>query len=201
MLITDSKLEVIDTEITGNDMPYGAALDAVYSRANFVTIHGNRIGGNRLSPGAPSVRVNSTSRIDTLIIDIQRNLLRDGSVGNLVLSTDGSLEGTVACNKMVGGDLGFSLRTQTLQVPGLPLNVVNNYIHRHTPPIIPIYLKYGIGRGAASEVMLDMRNNWWGDPSGPYHPETNQLGRGDSVGTNITYEPWLSAPPECVPPD
>lgn len=201
ILVTDSKLEVSETEISGNDMPYGAALDAVYTGGNFVTLKGNRVGGNRLSEGAPVVRVSSRSNLDVLNLDIQNNLFRDGTIGNLVLSTNGPLLGTVACNTLTGGNLGFSLRTQTPQIPGFQLNVVNNSIDNHTPPIIPVYLEFGIGRGAASEVVLDMRNNWWGHPSGPYDPEFNQLGRGDAVGDNIAYEPWLTAPPACVPPE
>lgn len=200
IIVTDSKLEVIDSEISGNDMPYGAALDAVYTRGERITIKGSRIGGNRLSDGAPNVRISGVSSLDTLILDIQNNLFRGGTIGNLLLSTNGPLEGTLACNTMVEGNLGLSIRSQTLQVPEFPLIVANNAIDTHTPPIIPIYLEFGIGRGAASEVVLDMRNNWWGDPTGPYDPEYNPLGRGDSVGDNITYEPWLTAPPECVPP-
>lgn len=201
IIVTDSKLEVIESEIAGNDMPYGAALDAVYTRGERITIKGNRIGGNRLSDGAPGVRLSNTSSLDRLILDIQNNLFRDGSIGNLLLSTNAPLEGVVACNTMVGGNLGLSIRTQTLQVPEFPLLVENNVIDNHTPPIIPIYLEYGIGRGAASEVVVDMRNNWWGDPSGPYDPEFNQLGRGDSVGDNIAYEPWLTEPSVCAPPE
>lgn len=33
-------------------------------------------------------------------------------------------------------------------------------------------------------------NNWWGDSSGPYHPELNLEGRGDTVGDRIDFEPW-----------
>ncbi|MCG8347899.1 MAG: hypothetical protein MI924_08990, partial [Chloroflexales bacterium] len=180
-------------------------LDLTYTGGNYVTLAGNRIGGNRLSGGSPSVRVNSQSAFDTLILDIQGNLFRGGS-NNLLLSTNGLLQGTVACNTMIGEDLGFSLRTQTVQVgPNgtltMDLHINNNFIDQHTPPIIPIYLKYGLGRGAASEIALDMRNNWWGDASGPYDPEFNPEGRGDSVGDNILYEPWLTEAPSCVPPE
>lgn len=203
ILLTDTKLEMRDSEVAGNDLPYNGAIDATYSRSgpsNYVTMTGNRFGGNRLSEGAPMVRIINQSTLDTLNLDIQRNLIR-GGIDNLVLSTNGPLQGTVACNALVGGNLGFSLRTQTPQTPASPqLTVANNLIDEHTPPIIPVYIKYGIGRGAASEVPLDMRNNWWGEANGPYHPDSNEDGRGDSVGANITYNPWLSAAPDCVPP-
>ncbi|MCG2825753.1 MAG: right-handed parallel beta-helix repeat-containing protein, partial [Thermoplasmatales archaeon] len=32
--------------------------------------------------------------------------------------------------------------------------------------------------------------NWWGDASGPYHPDTNPSGTGDNVTDNVIYKPW-----------
>lgn len=40
----------------------------------------------------------------------------------------------------------------------------------------------------------DCRWNYWGDPSGPYHPTLNPEGRGDTVDTNIIFDPWLTEP-------
>lgn len=204
VLVTDSKLEMRNSEIAGNDMPFGAALEVSYARGNFVTLLGNRIAGNRLSDGAPMVRVANSSSFDTLNLAIEGNLMR-GGVPNLQLASDGPLKGTVLCNALVGDGLGFGLRTQTPQVapngvPPMQLQVENNFMDEHIPPVIPVYLKYGLGRGATSEILLDMRNNWWGEASGPYEPDTNPLGRGDSVGSNIVFAPWLAAPPACAPP-
>jgi hypothetical protein len=200
VLVNDSKLEVRGSEISGNDIPYGAALTASYSFGNFVTMLNNRIGGNRLSDGAVGVDISNFNTVSGVVLDVQGNLIRGGII-NLRLLTNGPLHGTVACNTLVGDQVGLNIRTRTLQVPAIDLTVANNYIEGHTPPIEPIYLEYGIGRGATSEVLLDMRNNWWGESSGPYHPEENPEGRGDAVGTNILYEPWLTSPPECTPPE
>jgi len=203
LLVTDTKLEMLNSEVSGNDMPFGAALEARYARGNFVTLRGNRFGGNRLSDGAPQVRFANSSTFDTLNLAIEGNLMRGGAP-NLQLATNGPLKGTVTCNTLIGDAQGFGLRTQTPQVdpngvPPMDLLVENNYMDEHVPPIVPVYLKYGLGRGATSEILLDMRNNWWGDPSGPYEPDENADGRGDSVGENIIFAPWLTAPPSCSP--
>jgi hypothetical protein len=198
ILVNDSRLEMRESEIAGNDIPYGSALTASYSLGNFVTLLNNRIGGNRLSDGAVGVDISNFNTVSGVVLDVQGNLIRGGIV-NLRLLTNGPLHGTVACNTLIGNQVGLGIRTRTLQVPAIDLTVANNYIAGHTPPIEPIYLDYGIGRGATSEVLLDMRNNWWGESSGPYHPEENPEGRGDAVGTNILYEPWLTSPPECTP--
>ncbi|MEI7643947.1 MAG: hypothetical protein WCJ55_06670 [Chloroflexales bacterium] len=203
ILAIDTKLELRDTEISGNDVPFGAALDASYARGTTVTIQNNRIGGNRLSDGAPMVRIANQSTFNSLILDIGGNLIRGGTP-NLQVITNGPLQGRVACNALVGDGLGFSLRTQTVQVnpngvSPLSLAFVNNFVDEHIAPVIPAYLKYGLGRGATSEVQIDMRENWWGDGSGPYDPDANPQGRGDSVGGNILFSPWLTQPPACAP--
>jgi hypothetical protein len=41
---------------------------------------------------------------------------------------------------------------------------------------------------------VDARNNWWGDPSGPFHPDWNPAGLGDSVSDYVEFDPWLSGP-------
>jgi hypothetical protein len=48
-------------------------------------------------------------------------------------------------------------------------------------------------------MAIDMRNNWWGDPTGPYDPERHADGRGEAVGDNIEYAPWLTDRPSCAP--
>jgi hypothetical protein len=98
------------------------------------------------------VRISNQSGIDTVNLDIQGNLLL-GSVGpDLEIVSNGQLQGGLTCNALIGGTNGLSLRGETSQLPGFALNVRDNAIESHTPPIIPEYLKYGIGRGATSEM-------------------------------------------------
>ncbi|MDD5326519.1 MAG: hypothetical protein PHY02_01740 [Phycisphaerae bacterium] len=40
---------------------------------------------------------------------------------------------------------------------------------------------------------INAEYNWWGDPSGPYHPASNPDGQGDAVSDNVDYEPWSFA--------
>ena len=197
--VNNSHLEMSDSEIAGNDMPYGAALEATYSNGGTIMLNNNRIGGNRMSPGAPPIMITNQSTADVVRLDIQRNLLIGQDGPDLVLSTNGPFQGSLACNALLNGANGLSIRSQTPQIPGFDLSVHDNLIADHTPPIIPIYLQYGIGRGATSEIDLDMRNNWWGSPIGPYHPDLHGDGRGEAVGDNIMFDPWLTARPACAP--
>jgi len=45
---------------------------------------------------------------------------------------------------------------------------------------------YGIADGS-----IDATYNYWGDDSGPYHPEKNPQGRGDNVTDHVLFDPWL----------
>jgi hypothetical protein len=198
LVITDSKLDMRNTEIAGNDMPFGGALNATYTFGNFVTLINNRIGGNNLFAEAAGVDITNLSTFSGVILDVQGNLFR-GGVNNLRIATNGPVEGLIACNALIGDNAGLGLRSQQPQLPMPNLVIENNFIAEHTPAITPTYLEFGIGRGAISEVLVDMRNNWWGDESGPYHPEENPEGRGEAVGVNITFDPWLRAPPPCAP--
>jgi hypothetical protein len=180
--------ELRDSEITGNDLPYGAAVEIVYENGGTATLIGNRIGGNRMAFGSPNVRITNLSPNDTVILDVQRNLLVGQDGPNLTLETNGLLQGSIVCNGLIGGSNGLSLLSTLPQAPGLPqLTIRDNAIEKHTPPIIPIYLQRGIGRGATSDVAIDMRGNWWGAAEGPYEPDRHADGRGDAPGDLVEF--------------
>jgi len=197
--VNDSRLEVRDSEIAGNDMPYGSAIEANYSAGGFVILTNNRIGGNRMQAGTSPVRISNASALDTVNLDIKGNLLVGQEGPDLLLATNGPMVGGLSCNALLGGTNGLSVRSETPQVPGFALSLSDNATEMHTPPIIPEYLKYGIGRGATSEIALDMRHNWWGSPLGPYEPDRHADGRGEAVGDNIDFGPWLTERPACAP--
>ncbi len=198
--VSGGRIELRTSEIAGNDMPYGAAVEIIYESGGTITLTGNRIGGNRMAFGSPNVRISSRSPDDIVTLDIQENLLVGQDGPNLVLETNGQVQGAVLCNGFIGGSNGVSILSTLPQAPGLPsLTIRNNAIEKHTPPIIPIYLQRGIGRGATSDVLIDMRNNWWGAVEGPYEPDRHADGRGDAPGDLVEFDPWLIERPACAP--
>jgi len=52
----------------------------------------------------------------------------------------------------------------------------------------------GLNNGTPTQV-IDARNNWWGDPTGPNHLEQNPNGQGQSVSDGVLFNPWLIVPP------
>ena len=56
---------------------------------------------------------------------------------------------------------------------------------------------FGNGHAVSGSDSVDYVNaeyNWWGDSTGPYHPDSNPGGLGDTVGDYVDFEPWLSWP-------
>ncbi|MBL0062250.1 MAG: right-handed parallel beta-helix repeat-containing protein [bacterium] len=59
------------------------------------------------------------------------------------------------------------------------------------------FLEPGIA-AAAENAFFDARENWWGDSTGPYHPNLNPEGLGTEVGNGVIFEPWLLQDPDSV---
>ncbi|MCC7160661.1 alpha/beta hydrolase, partial [Candidatus Nomurabacteria bacterium] len=46
-----------------------------------------------------------------------------------------------------------------------------------------------------SAFAIDAKDNFWGDPSGPYHVTLNPEGLGTSVFGNVLFDPWMASDP------
>jgi len=65
------------------------------------------------------------------------------------------------------------------------LHVHNNNIFNNTDH----GLKAVIHENEDKEI-VNASNNWWGDISGPYHPDTNSGGSGNNVSDDVTFDDW-----------
>jgi hypothetical protein len=195
----DSRVEIRDVQMYDNEIPYGAAIDVTFSRGGNFILASSRLVRNYLTSGAAPVLVTNQSFSHPATLEIVGNLLVGQDGPNLQLFTNAQMQGNITCNTLVGGANGLSLRSDGPPNLSPMLNLRDNSIEGHTPPIIAIYLEFGIGRGATSDLPLGMANNWWELPNGPFEPDRNNPGRGESVGENIAFEPWLTERPGCAP--
>jgi len=53
---------------------------------------------------------------------------------------------------------------------------------------------YGVDASINGGNDFDARRNWWGDESGPYHPDRNTRGKGDNITDNVEFDPWTGKP-------
>jgi len=59
---------------------------------------------------------------------------------------------------------------------------------------------YGFYTNAtAARAVQNAEDNWWGDPTGPYHDPDNLGGLGNPVSDNVDFDPWLTGNIVCVP--
>lgn len=72
------------------------------------------------------------------------------------------------------------------------LTMEGNSIHGNT--------EYGMTNTntAVPRVVVDARNTWWGDATGPLHTTTNPTGLGNRVSDSILYTPWKDCFNNCV---
>jgi predicted outer membrane repeat protein len=67
----------------------------------------------------------------------------------------------------------------------------------HVPQVHANAIAGNPGYGVLNDddaAAIAAQNNWWGDPSGPYHPTQNPGGRGDRVSDYVAFGPWLPDP-------
>lgn len=200
---TNSRVDIRNSTFAGNDIPYGAAIETLYTRGspprNNLVLNDSRLTGNRLGEGSVTLQVSNERADETIAVDIQRNLLDGQSGPDVTLFANGQIQGSLVCNTLIGGANGLSVRSNQPQTFSLALNIGANAIEGHSPPLDPFYRKNKIGRGATSEIPLGMSGNWWGSPSGPYAPDRHADGRGDAVSSMVVFDGWLAERPGCAP--
>jgi hypothetical protein len=203
--VEDSFVIIRDSEISGNRMPYGSAIDITLthggggSPGSDVVIINNRVLNNATVAGAAPLRLTNLSFDHPARIEIEQNLLVGAAGPNLALFTNAQLMGNIRCNTLIGGANGLSLRSDAPPNLSPMLNIRDNAIEAHEPPNNPFYRQFNIGKGATSDLPLTMTNNWWEVANGPYEPALNPEGRGEAAGPNITFQPWLQTRPACAP--
>ncbi|MBA3470609.1 MAG: hypothetical protein H0T53_13305 [Herpetosiphonaceae bacterium] len=192
-VIEDSVFEQNRGQILGS----GGSLDIQRSSiAGIAPIVANVPGGGKLrlignsinntsSDGATGVAISAAATDVT--IDIQKNLFRGTSGTNVRAQFEDALSANFQCNTFSSGAVGLSIKSRNPTLDGSRIVISNNSFLNHKT--------YGL----AADIGLDARNNWWGHPSGPYHPQQNGSGTGDAVGINLPFIPWLQSRPACTP--
>ncbi len=81
-------------------------------------------------------------------------------------------------NEIFGNDIG--IYGEQANIKGS-----NNIFHGNTLAVSNSY----------DDSLLDLKDNYWGDKTGPKNLATNQGGKGDKVSDNVIFTPWLKIKP------
>lgn len=110
------------------------------------------------------------------------------------------------CDIGYGGNWGPIADTGMITVQGSRLAITNCRVHDSSSagflvvagaePTIMNNRIEGNAKGLQAVFPLnpvDARNNWWGDASGPKHPN-NPNGKGQEIVGEVLFDPWLTSP-------
>jgi hypothetical protein len=161
--------------------------------ASFVanTVSGIRdIGGNQNA----AIGANTYDSGASLELTIEGNQLTGGgttdadgiSIG--VGGADGSIVAAITDNTISGWEYGIRLN-------GARIDAVSSYANNNEMSGNDVFGLYNGGTGT-----LNATCNWWGDPSGPYHPTANPDGKGDDVSDRVVFTPWVAPPTVATRP-
>jgi parallel beta-helix repeat protein len=114
---------------------------------------------------------------------IKNNIVHNNQDGIIISeSSSNSIE-----NNNITQNLRYGIYFDDLYNPSENVTINNNIIAGNEI--------YGINAWVLFTELsyeIDAKNNWWGDDSGPYHPEHNPNGKGDKVTDNVIFDPWLT---------
>ena len=180
------KDNLIQMEPQGGDWPYAYAIGiSAYGASEWgkVTIEGNTIEGleeSELDLGVDVFDSTLVSSGATLNVDITNNTISARFGVRLVeLEEAGTFNVQITENTIIGNQRGVQARVWDLS----GVTVRCNTIAENTV----------WGAQSVYDDTLDARQNWWGDASGPYHPDTNPDGTGNGVTDNVLFDPWIGA--------
>jgi uncharacterized repeat protein (TIGR01451 family) len=115
-------------------------------------------------------------------VQLVGNTIHDNNSHGVCVNGDGSTV-VLARNTLIlnNGDAVRSSGVANVTVGGAPEN--SNDIMGNGG--------YGINQ-IASSGSITATYNWWGDPTGPYHPTLNPGGKGSQVSDHVLFDPWLT---------
>ena len=106
--------------------------------------------------------------------------------GLQVFDSNGSSTETNISGSQFKNNAGFGIR---IFDPSPKVLIYNSLVSSNTSG----------GVGSYANTLVDAKNNYWGDSSGPYNADQNSTGRGNSVSSNVTFTPWLLEFPPTPP--
>ena len=135
------------------------------------------------------------------IVFVERNSVSGSNYGlyfdELTCCVPGEI--TVRYNVLEGGAYGINVNSHAYAAD--PLTVV-----QFTTNSIQDNSDYGFINGSGE--LVDAKENWWGDASGPFDDKTlpgtpdynNLAGTGNRVSDYVDYDPWLTEAPKAAAP-
>ncbi|MEX0685834.1 MAG: right-handed parallel beta-helix repeat-containing protein [Balneolales bacterium] len=192
-------LENTDDLVVSDNEVSGSGEDGLY----FANSQGALVTGNRITQNGENGMLSGFGFNASEGIEINNNTISNNGAYGINFRVDTVL---VSGNTIQENQSGIRV--------GNPAEITDNFVHDNVEFGIEVdddaeevFIQgnsiQGNGEGLvfSSSGIVDARENWWGDDSGPggeaEDPETEVLadGDGDSVDPNIRFDPWLMTDP------
>lgn len=121
---------------------------------------------------------------------IRDNFIMNNSEGIMIQISNNNV---IINNTVCQNTIGIIIQKGWTEDPSTNNTIHYNNIYNNT--------EFGINATDNAGYTTDATNNWWGDPSGPYHPVNNSQGKGDNVTDHVKFDPWEGSPSDYYPPE
>lgn len=137
---------------------------------------------------------------------VEMNDLRDSDIGLVISSV--CTNNLIINNDISSNNLGIRIQSygnysgNNIENNSICFN--NEGIHvSHTSGVVNLLVRnnnilnnvhHGVNMSSSEGTSINATNNYWGDPSGPYHAQNNSEGKGDNVTDFVLFDPWLTSP-------
>lgn len=155
----------------------------------FTSVYDSTVGGRAVKASLPPAKPGDWGEISLQPksqVNLNYTILRYGggtppNSDSTIFNRGGTLTGNYI-QVIDGGQFGIRHVTGTTTIRSSVLSGFYSYalLNESTKPV-------------------DARVNYWGDPSGPYHPVTNSKAYGDAVSDYVTFSSPLTTLPTVVP--
>ncbi len=173
IVVANSRVVVSDTLFTGIGDGGGDAGLCITGAGSTVILQNDTIAENKVY----GVHLTSGGQVTMTQVSLVRNgshrVLVEGDTATLrmirsgvILNGGDGVQNTGAAQVILGGAPGTG--NDILANTGLGVNQV--------------------GTGG----VITATYNWWGDPTGPYHPTLNPNGKGNRVSDRVLFDPWAT---------
>ena len=172
LVSADAHPRIERNDITHNTAPFGGGIACYYG--SHPQIVDNRIVGNTADSlgGGIEIYVSSSPT------------LRGDSVAGNQAVLGGGIACLASCSPLIEScyirvNTGGGVYCDSASSPTIEFSNIEG----NSP--------YGV-RNVDKMLTVLAEHNWWGDPSGPYHPDSNPGGLGDTVSDYVDFVPWES---------
>jgi hypothetical protein len=180
ILVQDVEVVITNNQFLNNNggMAYGALCLTQGSRG---VVNNNTFIGNSCGNGGNAIFMYDSHFVISGNEFIQNYSNDYGTAVSVGQFAGAHLSYNTFNGNVTEGDLGSAINSIH---PDSCILIYNNILGNSSPAVAVEDSNY-------FSVETIATDNWWGHPSGPFHPLLNPNGLGDTVGDSVLFTPWL----------